>query len=596
MHLRSAFLTALTLLCTCAAGQFPDSFMRRVSAISNPALRLEQYIAHLEPLATRDFDAAMTGGARALALARSLGDSAAAGRVERVLGEASYFKGQYDIAAAHLYRSVQLLEKTDHRQHLGHSLNALAKLYRKTRDLPRALQHYDRALALFRETGDSAGASMILNESGVVFEYAGDYDAAAARYGASLRIDEGRGDQLGISYALSNLAGVYTLQKKYGEAERYLLRALKVRHELKDTFALALNYSDLGTLFLSANAPGRARSYTDTSQRLAVAMGYRELQRNNLDLLARIAEASGDHASALALYRKKSALQDSIISVEKARSIEELNTRFETLKKEQTIREQQYAIARRNFGLIASAALLLLGAALAYSVYRRRRLAHRHALQQLLIEQQEAATRAIIEAEESERQRIAKDLHDGVGQMMSAARMNLSALRSRLPLADGDNRQTFENVIALVDDSCREVRAVSHNMMPNALLKSSLAAAVREFIDKIDHRALQVQLYTEGLDERLEANVETVLYRVVQECVNNVIKHSGASRLDIAIIREGRELTATVEDNGRGFEPGASADGLGLRNIRTRIGYLKGSVEFDSRPGRGTLVALMVPL
>ncbi|TCJ12000.1 tetratricopeptide repeat protein [Flaviaesturariibacter flavus] len=596
MHLRTILPVALVFLCTHSRAQFPDSFTRRVSAISDPAQRLEQYITYLEPLAARDFNAAMAGGAPALRLARSLGNTAAAGRIERVLGEASYFKGQYDVAAGHLYRSVQLLENSGQPVYLGHSLNALAKLYRKTRDLPRALQHYERALGIFREAGDSAGVSMILNESGVVFEYAGNYDAAAARYSASLRIDEERRDPLGISYALSNLAGVFILQKKFAAAEQFLLRALRVRQELKDSFALALTYSDLGSLYLSAQDLGSARSYTDTSNRLAAAMGYRELQRNNLDLLARIAEAGGNNAAALALYRQKSALQDSLFSLEKARSIEELNTRFETLKKEQTIREQQFALDRKNLLLIASAALLVLGTALAYSGYRRRRLVHRHALQQLLIQQQEAATRAIIEAEESERQRIAKELHDGVGQMMSAARMNLSSLGSRLPLGDADNRKTFDNVITLVDESCREVRAVSHNMMPNALLRSSLAAALRAFIDKIDIKALQVHLYTEGLDDRLEDNVQTVLYRVVQECVNNVIRHSGASRLDISLIREGNELTATIEDNGSGFDPQEAAQGLGLRNIRTRIGYLKGSVDFDSRPGRGTLVAFTVPL
>ncbi|MCR6722055.1 MAG: ATP-binding protein [Chitinophagaceae bacterium] len=121
---------------------------------------------------------------------------------------------------------------------------------------------------------------------------------------------------------------------------------------------------------------------------------------------------------------------------------------------------------------------------------------------------------------------------------------------------------------------------------------------MRDFIDKIDKRALKVHIYTEGLDERLDSNVETVLYRVIQECVNNVIKHSGASTLDISITRDADGISATVEDNGKGFDSNDKSkfDGIGLKNILTRIEYLKGTVDFDSAPGRGTLVAIHVPL
>jgi signal transduction histidine kinase len=181
---------------------------------------------------------------------------------------------------------------------------------------------------------------------------------------------------------------------------------------------------------------------------------------------------------------------------------------------------------------------------------------------------------------------------------MSAAKMNLSSIESRLDFNNEEDKIAFEKIVNLVDESCKEVRTVSHNMMPNALLKSGLSSAVKEFIDKIDSRVLQVNLYSEGLNERLDSNVETVLYRVVQECVNNVIKHSGASELDISLIKDADGIAATIEDNGKGFVVAdkEKADGIGLKNIRTRIEYLKGTVDFDSAPGRGTLVAIHVPL
>jgi signal transduction histidine kinase len=138
--------------------------------------------------------------------------------------------------------------------------------------------------------------------------------------------------------------------------------------------------------------------------------------------------------------------------------------------------------------------------------------------------------------------------------MMSAAKMNLSSFESKTHFKTEEDRLSFEKIISLVDESCKEVRMVSHNMMPNALLKFGLSSAVKEFIDKIDHHMLKVNLHSEGLNDRLDTNVETVLYRVIQECVNNVIKHSNANTLDISLIKDVDGIACTIEDNGNGFD------------------------------------------
>jgi signal transduction histidine kinase len=214
------------------------------------------------------------------------------------------------------------------------------------------------------------------------------------------------------------------------------------------------------------------------------------------------------------------------------------------------------------------------------------------------MKQQEIAVKAVIEAEENERQRIAKDLHDGVGQMMSAAKMNLSAFESEINFTSNEQKQSLEKVIQLVDESCKEVRTVSHIMMPNALLKNSLAAAIHDFVNKLNNKTLRAHVHTEGLDERMDSNIETVLYRVIQECVHNAIKHAGATTLDISLIRDKDGISGTVEDNGKGFDvtDKENFEGIGLKNIITRIEYLKGTVDFDSAPGRGTVVAFHAPL
>ncbi|HRH61478.1 MAG TPA: sensor histidine kinase, partial [Chitinophagaceae bacterium] len=218
-------------------------------------------------------------------------------------------------------------------------------------------------------------------------------------------------------------------------------------------------------------------------------------------------------------------------------------------------------------------------------------------MQSAIMLQQELAAKAVLDAEEKERKRIASDLHDGVGQLMSAARMNLSAIKNQIQFEKDEHKNNFNKIVSLIDDSCNEVRTVSHNLMPNVLLKAGLAAAVREFLDKIDNRVLQINFSSEGINKTTDANTETVLYRVIQECVNNVIKHAGATHLDISIIKDADGISATIEDNGRGFSTSDKnkSDGIGLKNIQSRIAFLKGTVEWDSSPGNGTVVAIHVP-
>jgi len=228
----------------------------------------------------------------------------------------------------------------------------------------------------------------------------------------------------------------------------------------------------------------------------------------------------------------------------------ELNSRIEIAEKEKIFQQQQNRIRMQNYLFIGIGGLMLLSALLVHSHYRRYKLRQESILKTALMKQHEHAVKAVIEAEENERQRIAQDLHDGVGQMMSAAKMNLSAFESEIDFQNQEQKNSLHNIIQLVDESCKEIRSVSHQMMPNALLKSGLASAVKEFLDKIDNRIIKINLHTEGLQERLDSNTETVLYRVIQECVNNVIKHSGANNLDISLIKDADGIAATVEDNG----------------------------------------------
>jgi len=217
---------------------------------------------------------------------------------------------------------------------------------------------------------------------------------------------------------------------------------------------------------------------------------------------------------------------------------------------------------------------------------------------QTQLRQRNIAMQAIIATEESERQRIARDLHDSVSQTMSAAKINLSIIGSEISFTNEDQRKRFERAVDMVDDGFKEVRTISHNMMPWALHKAGLAKVISQFISNVENGTISYNFFSKGFDEPFNNQLELILYRVLQESVNNVIKHAAASRVDIALIKDENTVSLTIEDNGKGFDvnhPDFKA-GMGLGNLRSRINFLNGKVEVDSQPGRGVLVSVYIPL
>lgn len=315
--------------------------------------------------------------------------------------------------------------------------------------------------------------------------------------------------------------------------------------------------------------------------------------QKTLQVMSKAYESKGDNAKALLFLNKMVKVKDSLHTS----SIDALKATYEADKQAKELALQKAQIEKQQLIIAAIAVCSILCIALLFVLYKRKQYALESKIHAAILEQQNIAAKEILAAEEKERKRIASDLHDGVGQMMSAVKMNLSSIASKLPLHNEQDAALLEKTLALVDESCKEVRTVSHNMMPNALLKSGLSSAVKSFLDKIDHKKIKVNLHTEGLENRLPDTIEIILYRVIQETVNNVIKHAQANQLDIALIKDKDGISCTIEDNGIGFNHSTnSSEGIGIKNIKTRVAYLQGTVEWDSSINKGTLVAVHIPL
>lgn len=192
----------------------------------------------------------------------------------------------------------------------------------------------------------------------------------------------------------------------------------------------------------------------------------------------------------------------------------------------------------------------------------------------------------VIRTEEAERQRFSRELHDGLGPLLSSARMSLSALD--LTDVDPRNMEIIRNTNMVIDEAVRSLKEISANMSPHILNDFGLARAVTSFINKIARETVNVSFRTNLKTERFDPDIEVIIYRVVCELLNNSLKHSGASIIDIDINKSDDKLQIFYSDNGGGFDIGDNKyKGMGLSNISSRISSLKGDLSLHSSPGKG---------
>ena len=217
---------------------------------------------------------------------------------------------------------------------------------------------------------------------------------------------------------------------------------------------------------------------------------------------------------------------------------------------------------------------------------------HAQRIRELEKEHRLVAMQSVLKGQEEERSRLARDLHDGVGGLLSGIKLSLSGIKGNVLLSE-QHAQSVNNVILQPDHSIGELRRVSHNMMPEALIRYGLEEALENYCENLNlSGTIKVQLQTYGLEQRMEQSTEIVLYRIVQELLNNIIRHAGASNVLIQLVRENERFSLTVEDDGKGFDVKSAEQkgGAGLANIRARAGYLNGTVDIQSTPGEGTSV------
>ena len=214
--------------------------------------------------------------------------------------------------------------------------------------------------------------------------------------------------------------------------------------------------------------------------------------------------------------------------------------------------------------------------------------------QKAIIKEQERGIQAMIEAQEKERSRIARELHDGVVQQIGSVILKSRSILAKMNLLDTkESREMLE----MLENSNQDLRTISHQMMPRALKELGIVSALNDLLENsLGYSKINYSLEHFNIKERLPKKIEITIYRIVQELINNIIKHSKASEVSIQIFNTNNTIILIVEDNGVGFDKKISINGIGLLNISSRLDMVNGDVNFEPSPKSGTLVTIKIPL
>ena len=548
----------------------------------------------------------------ALASFREKQDTIGVANVFNNIGTACFYLGYFDSCLVYYNESIKLFEYSDDLNGVGKVHINLGNYYAyEDKDFRKALTHYKESAVIFTELKQLHRIVVLTNNIANVFatdlpnNHAHNLDSARFYYGFALRMSIELKDSMQIGGILMNL-GRLAESASPDSAVYYYAKSLKIFKGLGNDYKVASVYLNLGNFYKNRSQFFKAVKNNSHVFAIAYKNNYWDFIHSASKNLAEVYEKMNKLDSALHYFKRYSHFSDSIYNETKSRQIAELQTKYETEKKEKEIIAQrsqlQQANIERNEMLLMLVASLLLGVvAVLFFRQRSRTLKlvnqkneelYSKEINKLLKDRELKALDAMIEGQEKERKRIAEELHDRLGNTLSAVKMHVEALAG-----NDAHKKEYKYINKILDTAVEDTRQISHNMLSGVLTKFGLIAALRDLKETIEStNKLEVTVETIQFDERLEMEKEINLYRIVQELMSNTLRHASATKLAIRLEKKGSELELKVSDDGKGMSAEGDASGIGLRNIESRVKKIGGMWRLTSRPGDGTYATVTVPV
>lgn len=431
-----------------------------------------------------------------------------------------------------------------------------------------AIQYYQITLVLAQNIHNKSLEHVAFYDLGFTYSRMEDYQKAIEMYGKSLDAAKQAGNLIDTGDALYKLGLMYYYSKNLEKSREILAEAMKI--------------ADL----INSNI----------------------LRRNIYDVLYSVEETDNNFKKAYEYLNKYVDVEFEIFSEEDQRQVNFLKAAFDTEKREFQItkleaeKEIQKLKLNKQRWFIFSLLMILLFVLLftvfiiRHNLYKQKlsekqKLLGEQKISELEKEQQLLVAKTLLQGEEKERTRIATDLHDGLGGLLSGVKINLSHMKESAYLTE-EQVSLFNEVLLRIDTSMMELRRIAHNMTPETLYNYGLKIAFYDFCIGVSSKGSpEITFNFFGEEIRLSRELELSFYRIGQELINNAIKHAGASVINLQLFGEKNRIALQVFDNGCGFEPDKvknSSKGQGLLNIKNRVSAFGGKFEINSQPGQGT--------
>ncbi|MEQ9423317.1 MAG: sensor histidine kinase [Cyclobacteriaceae bacterium] len=523
---------------------------------------------------------------KSLKIRLDLGQKAFATDVYNNIGAMYSRIGDHTKAIENLQQGLKMGEELKIPIKQSASYANLGVVYFNLEDYNKAIDTFQKVLDIQVDLGNRFHESFALNGLAAVHEKLGEYVKALELHKRALAIREELENPIAQSVTLNNIGVAFHKMAIADSAEFYFHRAISLKNEFGDFTGLAKVYNNMGSLFFTERKYDKSLNYYELGLEQSEKIGLLLDKRDALLGLCDNYKAQDDFSTALDYHEQYMVMKDSVLNEERTKQIAEIETRFETEKKVNQIAfqaslldEQQLVIEKNQLVQIIMGVLIVALILIGVLIQNRRKLKERAMYKSLQL-------KAVIDTQESERKRFARDLHDGFGQLISALKLNVSGL------AESDQKKAYvlvNNSTSILDQMYHDMKDIVFDLMPQTLMTGGLIPAVNELSKTISKSGqLNVRFDHFGFDTgELSDDKQVSLYRVIQEIISNIVKHAHATEINIQITGDGNGATIMIEDNGQGYDPDQfkSGTGNGWKNLISRLELLNGSIEIDSKVG-----------
>lgn len=516
------------------------------------------------------------------------------------IGNIKYYKGEYDSCIFYyqkvgkLYENNAILkfvkgEKKELDKRKSDLYCNMSMVFNTLKNLPKADEYIDKSIAIAKnyptEKGRIALAYYMQQKADNFYENHQIEKALRIRLKNLSQLDKGQVSKSVLQPFYQNIAKEFLELKKIDSAKIFAQKSIQLAETIKMKSAIGNSNLLLANIALQQNQLNNAENYLNKSKDYYTNSDDPTEKRSYFETLHQLLFSKGDYKNAYENFRIYQQLNDTILASERSQQFSELEAKYESQKKNKEILQfEKKELKHRIFiySLLAAVLGLLIFSYLLYRNYTARKRISEQKITQLEQEKQIESAQNMIQGEETERTRLARDLHDGLGGMLTGLKFQLNTMKGNVILSE-ENALTFTKSITQLDDAIAEMRRVAHNMMPENLLKFGLKDTLQNYCDVISKNSgVNVIFQSFGMEGRLEQTTEIVIYRIVQELLNNTIKHANATECYVQISKNENQINLTVEDNGKGFDVDAQKNGIGLSNIQNRVDYLKGKLDIQS--------------